>query len=137
MVKFVFLLFFFFFLPTLSYFFIYYFSLNSQKSTHVHKSQVISPLFFFLSFFPPQFSPPHIHTPPPHHTFHTYTLYFLVSLNILLFYRSHIHWVCSFIFYFYFFPTHVHEPKFAAEFLFFFLRCHWGLLIIFAEFVEK
>jgi hypothetical protein len=115
-VKFVFSLFF--FLPSLSYFFIYYFSLNTRTR---HNSQLTthkSPFFFFLSFFPPQFSPPHIHTPPPHHTFHTYTLSFLVSLNIPLFYRSHIHRVCSFIFFFFFSQHTFMSPSLLLRFFF-------------------
>ena len=97
--------------------------LQKNKKVSSHKSH-------HFSFFPPQFSPPHIHTPSPHHTFHTYPLFFLVSLSIPLFFPSTVHiftgFVQSSLIFFLnllLFPTHVHKPKFSAGFLFFFLRC--------------
>ena len=129
---------FFFSLPSLSYFFIYYFSLN----TRTHASQFTShksPFFFFFFFF--LFSllnfPHHIFTHPLPTTRFTPTPSLFLFPSIFLY--STVHIFIGFVHFFLLllFPTHVHEPKFAAEFLFFFLRCHWDLLSIFAEFVEK
>ena len=97
MVKFVFSLFFFFFLPSLSYFFIYYFSLNTRTLVTSHKFPFsFSFLFSLLNF------PHHIFTHPLPITHFTPmpSLFLFPSIFLFSMYRSLIHWVCSFFLYF-------------------------------------
>ena len=112
-------------------------------STHVHVTSHTShkshPFFFSSSIFLTTYS----HTPSPSHISHLCPLFscfpqyssFLCTVHS---FTGFVHSSSIFL-NLLLFPTHVHvhEPEFAVEFLFFFLRCHWGLLLIFAEFVEK
>ena len=125
-VKFVFSLFF--FLPSLSYFFIYYFSLNTRTLVTSHKFPFsFSFLFSLLNF------PHHIFTHPLSTRFTPTPSPFLFP-SIFLFSTVHIF---TGIVHSSFFPNTRSRAWVYCWVSLFLLKVSLGLLLIFAKFVEK